>query len=396
MSKIRFEQAPTFYVVDEIGQTTDKPLHVEVGESTAGGDVQNSLISDRTTSANGHLMLADATNGHVRFNSPQIDTTSRAASTTAPLVESISGNFGQTALVATLDALPGGPWMGNVLFRGAYKMSELARDTVPGIRLMENLQAAQALGYKAVVVHLSTCANDNGTSTSAEFQQTVRNYMQDVRSWNPGFRPLFLITPHSAHGVVSPTFGGSIGAWELIKAGEIEPVCATYGFSFDTAGTDIHWAEKWQVVRGLYTARVINRLASGDNNPALILQTAVRSGTKVTLTFNRSDLVIDDVNFHAVTQKGFRALDGGANLAISSVSCSGSKVILELASAPAGELYIQYGLDYSVAPYNTSTTQATRGGNLYAYDPAEPEFSVSLGLTVPVLDWAIPFRALVS
>lgn len=383
-------------VADKYGATTTKPMWIVNGESTAGGDVHNVILSDRTTTTKGHKMLADGSGGGTRFNSPQVDTNSRPATTVAALTESVQSTYGQTELVAALDALPGEVvWLGNSLFRGAFKMSEMARDTAPGIRLYENILAANALGWSVAVVHFSTCTNDNGTTTSAAFQQTMRQHIQDICSWQPGFRPVFLISPHSAHGVGSPTMGGSIGAWELIESGLVEAVCGTYGFGFDTAGTDVHWTEKWQVVHGLYAARCVERLASGKGNPALIVKTATRAGTKVTLTFNRDRLVLDDVNFHAVTQKGFKALDGGVDLAITSAQVEGKTVILELASAPAGQLYIQYGIDYNVAPYNNSATTATRGGNLYASNGTE-EFHISLGIKMPVLDWAIPFRKLVS
>lgn len=100
---------------------------------------------------------------------------------------------------------------------------------------------------------------------------------------------------------------------------------------------------------GAYFGRAYKELVLDGVEPRWLNPvSATRRGNVIRVRFDVPvlPLVLDTTSLAPTTDHGFRVLDGASTAAISSISVSGSDVLINLAAPPAGALTVRYGLDY--------------------------------------------------
>jgi hypothetical protein len=138
---------------------------------------------------------------------------------------------------------------------------------------------------------------------------------------------------------------------------------------------------------GHYIQRFINAASKGKAYDTMRMTGATRSGTTVTIA-TTMPATFDEVNYHPITQAGFKVSDstGGTDIPVSSVAVSGSNIILTLSSAPTGQAVIRYALDYAKIS-DWSTASSGTAGNIYS---AASERCSIIGKSYPMHHWLTP------
>lgn len=358
------------------------PALIVYGQSLAIGDTKGLLVGATGPSAT-HKMLGNAAGSSPRFNIYD-GGAAKTADRFAALEEKIEGTYGQTALTSSLEGMAR-PWLGMSGGLGATTIANMSLGTNPYTRLTQNITNMTTVGALPAVFVFWQGQQDNIANTKAAYKTSLAALKSAVitASGNPDLIFAVIVISGSCNG--TNTCAGTLAISEMIREGTIVGIAADYFLPYTK--NDPHPWQEGQDWMGHYIQRYINAAAKGKSYDTMRMTGATRIGTTVTIT-TTMPATLDEVNYHPVTQSGFKVSDstGGANIAVTNVFVSGSSIILTLASAPTEQAVIRYALDYAKIS-DWALTNPNTAGNIYS---ASIDRCSIIGKSYPMHHWLTP------
>ena len=359
------------------------PSLIVYGQSLATGDTKNLLVGATGPSATHKMLASSPSNGTPRFNLYDGGAALTANQFNA-LQEKFDGLQGQTVLTSSLEGMSR-QWLGMIGGLRATTIANMSLGTNPYTRLSQNITNMTALGAMPTAFVFWQGQQDNGATTKASYKASLAALKSDVISTSGNPKLIFAVIIPTGGCNGTNTCGATLAISEMIREGSIVGIATDYFLPFNK--NDVHPWQEGQAWLGNYIQRFINAAARGKAYDTMRMTGATRSGTTVTISTTKP-ATFDTVNYHPITQAGFKVSDstGGANIAVSNVAVSGSSIILTLVSAPTGQAVIRYALDYAKIS-DWSTSSSGTAGNIYS---ASTDRCSIIGKTYPMHHWLTP------
>jgi hypothetical protein len=202
--------------------------------------------------------------------------------------------------------------------------------------------------------------NANAGTSSASWQASLANIMNGIRTQTGR------TAANSHFGVVTlgPTVSyGAEGSFGTMRAAALAFVASNAGVFLAGVATDgdvtdgVHLSAAMQGRLGKRYAKSTYARLIGADKPGPKIGGATRSGTTVTVVVTGGTGALKDgAGGSGAALLGFRFFDagaGGAQIAYTASTISGSTVLLTLASAPAGALTMDYAM--ANTPYGSAS-----------------------------------------
>ncbi len=239
---------------------------------------------------------------------------------------------------------------------GGWGGATIASLSKPGTRysnLIAHVTGAQALDTDHAVHALCWMQGENDIISETSFAtyraalaQLQADIEDDVQSETGQTHPVYCLTYQVSYGARAHS-DVALAQLDLAqKSDRFSLVTPTYHLPH--AGDNVHLTAVGYKWAGAYFGRAYAEIVQGRKPRWLNPISATRRGTEIRVRFQVPSLplVLDTTALAATTDHGFRVTDGGSPAAISSITTSGSDVVITLSSAPSAAVVVRYALDY--------------------------------------------------
>jgi hypothetical protein len=263
---------------------------------------------------------------------------------------------------------------------GGTKIADLDNGTANYTTMLTHVTNGKGLNtsYAVRAMALILGSNDVAAGTSyASYRADVLQFQADMEaaikaiSEQVGTIPLFM--SQVSYGAVSATNAMALATLSLAQSSDkFALITPLYHLPYSDGVHLTNVGYKWL---GAYFGRAYNQwVESGEMPERLDPVSATLRGSTIRVRFDvpTLPLVLDTSTLAAATNHGFRVVDGGGTVAISSVTVDGSDVVLALGATPSGATTVRYGLDY----LGTGLT-ITGGGSGNLRDSTEDTITIS-------------------
>lgn len=271
--------------------------------------------------------------------------------------------------------------LGSTAGQGSAKIVNIAKGTPPYSRLINHINKAKELNvgktYKGLMTPFIIGSNDASAGTSySDFKEGYKQVCVDI---NTDLKALSGQAEDVVFALAQVSYGArtqqqiSKAIWDLTQENS-NIVFATplYHFPYDDGVHLTNVGYKWLAA---YFGRVYAQYISEGRYPDYIKPlSAYVSGNKLIVKFDVPTwpLQIDTTTLANTTNAGFKVMNGGVDVPISSVTATSDTVTIELSSTPTTNLQVRYALDYLGTGLNItngasgnlrdSTTESTQIG----------------------------------
>jgi len=375
-----------------------------LGQSLAAGFGANeagatSLVSDR------HKMFNAGTRAF-SYDTPAVPSNHTSL---VPLLESISGNDGETVLTTMLrvfgevalaeygSTLPA--CVGASLPRSGQPIASFVQGQYIYDRVVDFAEAmVEQAGQLTALIWIQGESNNTSPNVNrATYPTTFADIMSDLRTDTGVDFPVFGYQTSGGTGSVVEVEGGTLAQWDMFRDGDYNLVTPVY-FMPDNASIHLNaLGQKWL---GAYFGRALaDYYYGGVTRKPLYPSAVVIGGGVCTVTFagNEGQLVLDTANFYAVTDAatetklGFQLLDDATPVVIGTPAVVGvNQVQFTCPGSFSGVPKVRYGCSYRIPNYNEPPKGA---GNLH--DSSTDRVTIE-GYSYPLHNWCVQFDWIVS
>lgn len=240
--------------------------------------------------------------------------------------------------------------------RGGYRVDQLEKGTAWYPKIINHVEKAKLLNvgksYKVQAIPWVQGESDADSGTSyVIYRQKLENLQRDlegeirtIAGQDDGIP--FICYQVSYKAQTQPQI--CLAQLDLIKNSK-KFMMSTPIYHMPYASDALHLTNIGYKWLGAYVGRAYKQyITTGKKSEFINPMSAKVVGSTIEIIFDvpKAPLVIDTSTLAATTNHGFKVLNDAAALAISSISVSDSKVVIQLAETPSADIKVRYALDY--------------------------------------------------
>lgn len=236
--------------------------------------------------------------------------------------------------------------------RGGYRINQLNKGTSWYLNLIAHVNGARALNtdYAVHAVCWLQGENDVNVTNYSTYRASLAALQDDteadIKAITGQTSPVYMITYQVSFGAA---VSKDVALAQLDLAQNDDKIFfASPTYRFPPAADGVHLTAIGYKLLGAYFGRAYEAISRGKKPQWLNPKSATIRGSQIRIRFDvpQQPLTLDQLNLAVTTNNGFKVLDGVSTASISSMSTSGSDVVINLSSVPSGTVTVRYGLDY--------------------------------------------------